>query len=57
MANSLIIAFVIFIALLFLLFLIKKNRKDRKAFQQQLQNDYKKHKEEENDIDIEEKLH
>jgi preprotein translocase subunit YajC len=38
----------------FIFFLIKRNRKDKKEVVDQLNNDYKKSKDEENDVDPEE---
>lgn len=43
-------------SLLFIIFLLVKNIRDGKAFKNQLNNDYHKTKEEENDIDAEEKM-
>jgi FtsZ-interacting cell division protein ZipA len=39
-----------------IVFLVRRNAKDEKEFEQQQNNDYHKTKDEEGDIDIEEKL-
>lgn len=57
MKDPIIISLIIFVATWLLVFLIKRNRKDGDQFKKQIQNDYKKHKDEENDIDTEEKWH
>lgn len=57
MTDPFIISLVIFAGIILIVFLIKRNRKDGDDLKKQLQDDYKKHKEEENDIDTEEKLH
>lgn len=50
-----IIPFGVFIIVL-ILFLVKRNRKDAKEFEQQLNDDYRKPKDEEGDIEIDEVL-
>lgn len=49
---TIIIVGVIVVALL--IFLIRRNQKDEKEFEEQINNDYPKAKNEEGDIDIEE---
>lgn len=43
------------VVILLIVFLVKRNRKDETTLEDQLKNDYRKTKEEEGDIDIEEK--
>ena len=57
MTDPFIISLVIFASILLIVFLIKRNRKDGDDLKKQLQDDFKKQKEEENDIDTDEKMH
>ena len=41
-------------AIALIVFLVKRNQKDEKQFEEQLNNDYRKAKDEEGDIDIDE---
>jgi hypothetical protein len=51
--NLPLIGFTILALVLLLVFIISKNRKDRKKLEEDLNNDYKKSRENEGDIDIE----